>query len=72
MRLFVTGAAGYIGGTFSVEALKKKYDVLGCDNFLNSSPKSIKQIRKLKPARYEFVELDILNTEELVKCFQKL
>ena len=70
MRLFVTGAAGYIGGTFSVEALKRKYDVLGCDNFLNSSPKSIKQIRKLKPARYEFVELDILNTEELVKCFQ--
>ena len=29
MKILVTGAAGYIGGTFAFEALKKGYKVFG-------------------------------------------
>ena len=36
MNLLVTGAAGYIGASFSYEALKKGFRVYGCDNFINS------------------------------------
>ena len=35
MKVLVTGAAGFIGGTFAYEALKKGYKVVGCDNFAN-------------------------------------
>ena len=42
-KLLVTGATGYIGGTFSYEALKKGFEVVGIDNFSNSN-KSTKQI----------------------------
>ena len=46
MTLFVTGAAGFIGGTFTYEALKKGYKVIGCDNFANSKPETIEKIKK--------------------------
>ena len=37
MKIFVTGCSGYIGGTFSYEALKKGHIVYGLDNFVNST-----------------------------------
>ena len=37
MKIFVTGCSGYIGGTFSYEALKKGHIVYGIDNFVNST-----------------------------------
>ena len=37
-NIIVTGATGYIGGTFAYEALKKGHHVIGIDNFCNSSP----------------------------------
>ena len=39
--ILVTGAAGYIGATFTYEALKKGYYVLGLDNFSNSNKKTL-------------------------------
>ena len=35
-KLLVTGAAGYIGSTFTYEALKKGDKFIGVDNFSNS------------------------------------
>ena len=35
-KILVTGAAGYIGGTFTYEVLKKGFEVYGIDNFINS------------------------------------
>ena len=34
-KILVTGAAGYIGGTFTYEVLKKGFKVHGIDNFIN-------------------------------------
>ena len=46
-NIIVTGAAGYIGGTFAYEALKKGYKVIGIDNFCNSSPENEKNYQDL-------------------------
>ena len=46
MKILVTGCAGYIGGTFAYEALKKGYKVIGLDNFSNSNKKNINLIKK--------------------------
>ena len=57
MRILVTGATGFIGGTFSYEASKKGYDVLGIDNFLNSERGTEKKLEKFK--NFDFHELDL-------------
>ena len=36
-KILVTGAAGYIGGTFAYEVLKKGFIVHGIDSFINSN-----------------------------------
>lgn len=59
MKLFVTGAAGYIGSTFTYEALKKGYKIIGCDNFSNSSNFFIKRIKKFSPDNFFFYDIDL-------------
>ena len=41
-KLLVTGVAGYIGSTFTYEALKKGYKIIGIDNFSNSRDAIVK------------------------------
>ena len=38
-RVLLTGAAGYIGSHVAVELLAAGYEVIGVDNFSNSTPK---------------------------------
>ena len=45
-KILVTGAAGYIGGTFAYEALNKGISVFGIDNFLNSTKRNIDILEK--------------------------
>ena len=70
MNLFVTGAAGYIGGTFTYEALKRGYKVVGCDNFANSKPETIEKIKKLFPDNFIFCEVDLKNIDDLNKAVE--
>ena len=70
MSLFVTGAAGFIGGTFAYEALKRGYKVVGCDNFANSKPETIEKIKKLFPDNFIFCEVDLKNIDDLNKAVE--
>ena len=65
MKLLVTGAAGYIGGTFCYEALSKGYEVIGIDNFSNSEDKIINYFLRNYPNQFEFIELNLLNQKKL-------
>ena len=58
-KILVTGAAGYIGGTFAYEALNKGISVFGIDNFLNSTKRNIDILEKKFPKEFKFLELDI-------------
>ena len=71
MSLFITGAAGFIGGTFTYEALKKGYRVVGCDNFSNSKPETINKIKKIFPDSFTFYELDLKNFDDLNRVVER-
>ena len=45
--ILVTGASGYIGSHTCVELLQAGYDVVGLDNFCNSSPEALRRIEKI-------------------------
>ncbi len=70
MKIFVTGSAGFIGGTFTYEALKKGYEVIGCDNFVNSQRKTILKLKELFPKSFIFYETDLKDIDGLTRIIQ--
>ena len=71
-RILVTGAAGFIGGTFTYEALKKGYKVHGIDNFSNSTNRNIKIFKTKFLENFSFSKVDLADDiSELKKIFQK-
>jgi len=62
-KILVTGAAGYIGGTFTYEALKRGFNVLGIDNFSNSSYLQIEKIKKKFNKNFFFLKKDLLDND---------
>ena len=64
-NIIVTGATGYIGGTFSYEALKKGFKVIGIDNFCNSSPDNEKKLSEF--SNFTFFNCDISKCKETIK-----
>lgn len=63
--IFVTGAAGFIGSHTCVELLNSGYSVIGMDNFVNSSPKTVKAIKTISGRDFAFYRCDLLDEEEL-------
>ena len=59
MKILVTGSAGYIGGTFSFEALKNGHEIIGIDNFSNSNYKVPKILKKNFKDKFVFEEIDL-------------
>jgi len=58
-KILVAGAAGYIGGTFTYEALKNGFKVHGIDNFINSNRNNIDTFSKDFPEAFNFSEMDL-------------
>ena len=59
MKILVTGSAGYIGGTFSFEALKNGHEIIGIDNFSNSNYKVPKILNENFKDKFVFEEIDL-------------
>tara|TARA_E500000178_G_scaffold346338_1_gene397807 strand:- start:536 stop:1534 length:999 start_codon:yes stop_codon:yes gene_type:complete len=72
-KILVTGSAGYIGSTFTYEALKKGYLVFGIDNYINSN-KNVTTILEQKFINFTFKELDLSvdksELEKLISAFK--
>ena len=71
MKIFVTGVAGYIGASFAFKMLKDNNQVIGIDNFSNSTPDVIDRLATKFPDNFSFLEADIRNMECLDKIFSK-
>ena len=70
MRILVTGGAGYIGGTFSYEALKREHQILVLDNFSNSKPSQIESLKHTFKNNFSFEKVDLaLEENKLLKIF---
>ena len=73
MKIFVTGAAGFIGYHLSKELLKNKFSIIGIDNLNNYySPdykkERIRNLRKNK--NFKFYKLDLKNKKKLLEILK--
>ena len=59
MKILVTGSAGYIGGTFSFEAMKNGHEIIGVDNFINSNYKTPEILDQYFKGKFIFEEIDL-------------
>ena len=71
MNILVTGATGYIGSHTCVELLNNNYNVIGIDNFSNSSPDVLDKIKLITNKEINFYEGDLLDKEIIEKIFKE-
>jgi len=64
-KILVTGGAGYIGSHTIVELLRKNHEIVSVDNYSNSFPSSIANIKKISGKDFYHYELDLVNREAL-------
>ena len=70
-RVLLTGATGYIGSHVAVELSAAGYDVIGVDNFSNSTPKVLDGIEKIIGKRIDFMEVDCTDSVAFAKVFEQ-
>ncbi|MCS0822488.1 UDP-glucose 4-epimerase GalE [Cytobacillus firmus] len=69
MGILVTGGAGFIGSHTCVELVNCGYEVIILDNFSNSKPKVLSQLKKITGRDFKFYNVDLLNRCGLEKVF---
>src|SRR6056297_3405720 len=69
MNILVTGGAGFIGSHTCVELINNGFKVIIVDNFSNSNPKVLDQIKKITTKDFIFYEIDLCDKEALEAVF---
>lgn len=69
MRVLLTGATGYIGSHTWLALLAAGYDVVGIDNFANSSPEVLQRLQKLSGQQPRFEEVDVCDAQAVDRVF---
>lgn len=70
-KILVTGGAGYIGSHTAVELLEAGYEVVIVDNFYNSKPEAIANIKKITNKDFAFYEGDVRDKDILRVIFNE-
>ena len=71
MAILLPGGAGYIGSHTAVELLNSGKDIVIIDNFSNSKPEVLENIKKITGKDFKFYEIDYLDKEKLEKVFEE-
>ena len=71
MKILVTGCCGYIGSHTCVELLNNDIEVVGIDNFSNSTVTVLDKINQITNKSIEFYEGNILDEKLLMKIFNE-
>ena len=68
--VMVTGGSGFIGSHTIVELLNNNFSVVAVDNFCNSKPYVIDNIKKITGKDFRFYNCDLTNLEDLDAIFE--
>jgi UDP-glucose 4-epimerase len=69
MKILVTGGTGFIGSHTVVELQLAGYDVVAIDNFENSQPDVVHNIKQITGKSFAFIEADIRDKNALNSVF---
>jgi UDP-glucose 4-epimerase len=69
--ILLTGAAGYIGSHTWLELLAAGYDVVGLDDFSNSSPEVLNRIEQLACRSPEFERASVCDADAMAAVFAR-
>ena len=67
MKILITGGAGFIGSNLIDNLLQESHNVVCIDDLSLGTKENIKEA--LENPNFKFIEMDILNQEELDKVF---
>lgn len=71
MAILLPGGAGFIGSHTAVELLNKGKEIVIIDNFSNSRPEVLNNIKQITNKKFKFYEIDYLDREKLEKIFEE-
>lgn len=71
MNVLITGAAGYIASHCITDLIKNNLNIIGVDNFYNSSPKALDKITEVTRREIQFYEGDLRDIHLLDKIFKE-
>jgi len=69
-RILVTGATGYIGSHTIVELINAGYEVVGVDDFANSTPDVLEGVKQIVGRDIPFMRADCSNYEDFSRVFR--
>lgn len=69
--ILITGLAGYIGSHTAVALLNEGKNIVGFDNFYNSSPEAIDAVKKLTGKDFPFYVADLRDKESMRPVFEE-
>jgi len=70
-RILMTGAAGYIASHTWLALSEAGFDVIGIDNFANSSAEVLNRLKALRGGEPEFAEVDVRDKAALGAVFDR-
>jgi UDP-glucose 4-epimerase len=70
MRVLVTGGAGYIGSHTVLELIENGHEPIVVDNFVNSSPESLRRVEELAGQPVESHNFDVRDAQQLTTLLQ--
>ena len=71
MKILVTGGAGFIGSHTVVAMQHEGYNVVVADNFSNSKPSVLENIKKITGRDFRFYEADVTDDASVEKIFSE-
>ncbi len=70
-RILLTGATGYIGSHTWLALLQAGFEVVGVDNFSNSSPEVLNRLRELSGKNPQFEKADVCDAAALAAVIDR-
>lgn len=71
MKILLTGGAGYIGTHTCIELINAGYEIVVCDNFVNSQPESMNRAMQITGKTFPVYNLDCRDEAKLEVLFEQ-